>query len=99
MNVLLNMMHFVFQMLNFDRPLIDHINSEVSGDYRDFLVACLHGVRLEDAPSDVALAAQQAVQLMEAAQGWGTNEGVFVEILSKASVAQTDLIETSYEQQ
>ena len=35
----------------------------------------------------------------EAAQGWGTNEAKFVEILSKASVEQIDLIEASYEGQ
>ena len=83
----------------FDRELIDHVNSEISGDYRDFIIACLRGDRLETAAPDATLADQQAVALHEAAQGWGTNESVFVDILSKASVEQTDLIEQSYEAQ
>ena len=82
----------------FDRELIDHINSEVSGDYCAFLVACLNGRGETEAP-DATLAAEQAAKLHEAAQGWGTNESVFVEILSSASVEQTDLIEQSYEAQ
>jgi len=81
----------------FDRPLIDHINSEVGGDYRDFLIACLNGQRMETAAPDPALAAEQAAALHEAAKGWGTNESVFVDILSKASVEQMDLIEQSFE--
>jgi annexin A7/11 len=83
----------------FDRELIDHINSEISGDYRDFIIACLRGDRVETAAPDATLAAQQAAALRQAAQGWGTNESVFVDILSKASVEQTDLIEQSYEAQ
>ena len=83
----------------FDRPLIDHIHSEVSGDYRNFLILCLAGQRLETSAPDAALAEQQAQSLRQAAQGWGTNEDVFVQILGKSSVEQVDLIEKSYESQ
>lgn len=81
----------------YDRSLLDHVNSEVGGDYRDFLIACLNGQRMETAAPDPALAAEQAAALHEAAKGWGTNESVFVDILSKASVEQMDLIEQSFE--
>ena len=64
-----------------------------SGDYHDFIIACLRGDRLETAAPDATLAGEQAAALHEAAQGWGTNESVFVDILSKASVEQTNLIE------
>ena len=81
----------------FDRPLIDHIKSETSGDYGKFLLQLLQAERQETAAPDPALAATQAAQLHEAAKGWGCNESVFIEILGKASVEQTDLIEAAYE--
>ena len=40
----------------FDRSLVDHINSEVGGDYRDFLIQCLKCERQEGAAPDRALA-------------------------------------------
>ena len=82
----------------YDQPLIDRINSEVSGDYESFLQHILRCERQEGQPPDDALAAQQAEQLMEAAKGWGTNESVFIEVLGNASIEQTDLIEAAYEQ-
>ena len=44
----------------FDRELVDHINSECGGDYSDFLVACLGGVR-EESTTDEAAAAEQVL--------------------------------------
>ena len=81
----------------FDRSLVDHINSEVGGDYRDFLIQCLKCERQEGAAPDRALAEAQVHRLIEAAKGWGCNDGEFIDILGKASVAQTDLIEEIYE--
>jgi hypothetical protein len=83
----------------FERSLLDHVKSELSGDYEKFLVQCLRCERQEDAAPDPALAATQAAQLAEAAKGWGTNEKVFIDILGKGSVAQIDLIEAEYEKQ
>ena len=38
----------------FDRPLIDAVNSETSGNYRDFLVACLQCKRSQECDSSAA---------------------------------------------
>ena len=81
----------------YDRELIDHINSEVSGDYEAFLVQCLNCGDRDEAQADDALAAEQAAALLEASAGFGTTESVFVEILGKSSVAQIDLIEQAFE--
>ena len=83
----------------FDRSLLDHINDEVSGDYRDFLVQCLKCERQEGAAPDEGLADEQVARLVKAAKGWGCNEGEFTEILGKASVQQMDLIEAKFQEQ
>ena len=81
----------------FDRPLIDVVRSECSGDYEKFLIACLRAERDEGEEPDEGLAEEQAAALHKAAKGFGTDEDVFVEILSKASVEQADLIQAAYE--
>ena len=72
----------------YDRSLLDHVNSEVGGDYRDFLVQCLKCERQEGAAPDQALADQQVAQLIKAAKGFGCDEGPFIDILGKASIEQ-----------
>lgn len=81
----------------YDRSLLDHVCSEVSGDYRDFLVQCLKCERQEGAAPDQALAEEQVTRLIKAAKGWGCNEKEFIDILGKSSIAQTDLIEATYQ--
>ena len=81
----------------YDRSLLDHVCSEVSGAYRDFLVQCLKCERQEGAAPDQALAEEQVTRLIKAAKGWGCNESEFIDILGKSSIAQTDLIEATYE--
>jgi hypothetical protein len=83
----------------FDRPLIDHVKSEVSGKYEDFLVQCLKCERNEGGTPDPALAKKQVAALNKAAKGWGCDESAFIDILGKASEVQTDLIEAEYEKQ
>ena len=81
----------------YERALIDHINDEVDGDFRDFLVECLKCERDEEGGTDEDLAAEQAARLQEAAAGWGTDEAAFIEILGASSVEQMDLIEAAFE--
>jgi hypothetical protein len=81
----------------YDRSLLDHVSSEVGGDYRDFLVQCLKCERQEGAAPDQALAEEQVTRLIKAAKGWGCNESEFIDILGKSSIAQTDLIEATYQ--
>ena len=83
----------------YETPLIDKVASECSGDYEKFLVACLLADRVEGEEPDEGAAEEQAEALYEAGEGkrFGTDEDVFVEILSKASVEQADLIQAAYE--
>jgi Annexin len=56
-------------------PMIDRLNSELSGDLHALVLALIRGERDENTPVDTALAAQQAEQLYEAGQGKiGTDE-------------------------
>lgn len=82
----------------YDRSLLDHVCSEVGGDYCDFLVQCLKCERQEGAPADQELAEEQVSRLIKAAKGWGCNEKEFIDILGKSSVEQMDLIEETYQQ-
>jgi hypothetical protein len=59
-------------------PMIDRLNSELSGDLHALVLALIRGERDENTPVDTDLAAQQARQLYEAGQGKiGTDEGKF----------------------
>lgn len=64
-----------------------HFTLILRRDYGAFLVQCLGGQREEVLTPDDELAAQQAAQLQEAAQGWdtsdGISEGVFADIIGK----------------
>lgn len=81
----------------YDRSLLDHVCSEVGGDYEAFLVQCLKCERQEGAAPDEALAEEQVTRLIKAAKGFGCNESEFIDILGKSSIAQTDLIEQTYQ--
>ena len=81
----------------YDRPLIDMVGSETSGDYEKFMIACLQAERDEGDETDEDQAAEQAEALHKAGKGFGCDESVFIDILSKASVAQCDLIQAAFE--
>jgi hypothetical protein len=72
-------------------PLIDLINSELSGDVKKVCLYLVQG--RSEAAADEDLAQQQAEQLYEAGVGqWGTNEKKFIDIIGSASLAQCDAI-------
>jgi Annexin len=82
------------------RPLIDRLNSELSGYMKKLIIQLLKAERNENAPADNALAAQQARQLHDAGVGqWGTNESVFIDILTKSSRSHIEAIKAEYERQ
>jgi hypothetical protein len=82
------------------KPLIDRLNSELSGNFEKVIIELLKAERSESAPADTALAAKHAQQLHEAGVGqWGTNESVFIGILTKSSRAHIEAIKQQYEQQ
>ncbi|KAG5191952.1 hypothetical protein JKP88DRAFT_148696, partial [Tribonema minus] len=81
-----------------DAPLIDHLNSELSGTFKKIIVQLLHAQRDEEGPADVARASAQARALLDAGVGqWGTDEGVFVSTFTRASRAQIQAIKAEYE--
>jgi Annexin len=82
------------------KPLIDRLNSELSGSFEKVIIELLKAERNESAPADNALAAKHAQQLHEAGVGqWGTNESVFINILTKSSRAHIEAIKAEYEKQ
>jgi Annexin len=82
------------------RPLIDRLNSELSGSFEKVIIELLKAERNESAPADNVLAAKHAQQLHEAGVGqWGTNESVFIDILTKNSRAHIEAIKAEYEKQ
>jgi Annexin len=82
------------------RPLIDRLNSELSGSFEKVIIELLKAERNESAPADNVLAATHAQQLHEAGVGqWGTNESVFINILTKSSRAHIEAIKAEYEKQ
>ena len=70
----------------YDQSLIDAVNSETSGSYRDFLVACLQCKR-STSEGQVDLAAEQVNALHKA----GKDKSVFISVLSTSSIAQARL--------
>lgn len=80
------------------KPLIDRLNSELSGDMKHLIIELLKAERNEAAAVDTHLATQQAQQLYEAGVGqFGTNEDVFINILTKSSRAQIEAVKSEYE--
>eukprot|EP00299_Pterocystis_sp_00344_P019565 c9690_g1_i2.p1 GENE.c9690_g1_i2~~c9690_g1_i2.p1 ORF type:complete len:416 (-),score=133.75 c9690_g1_i2:106-1353(-) len=78
------------------RPLVDKVNSELSGELKKIALLLLDG--RPETPADESLAEQQAEELHEAGVGqWGTNEEKFISVLGTSSVAQCQAIRKAYE--
>ncbi|CAM9270110.1 unnamed protein product, partial [Chrysoparadoxa australica] len=80
-----------------DESLVDRINGEVDGTLQSILLTLVNGEKDTSEEADAEVAEQQADQLHEAADGIGTKEEVFVEILAKSSPAQIEAIKDIYE--
>ena len=81
----------------FDRDLIEHVESEVSGDYERFLVRILKGLKRSSKKINWNIAKNRAIHLWNAGEAqWGTDEDTFVAILSGSSDAQMIAIDQCY---
>lgn len=81
----------------FDRDLIEHVESEVSGDYERFLVRILKGLKRSSNRINWNIAKNRAVHVWNAGEAqWGTDEDVFVAVLSGSSDAQLIAIDQCY---
>ncbi|XP_062540271.1 annexin B10-like isoform X2 [Armigeres subalbatus] len=81
----------------YNRPLVEHVCSETSGDFRRLLTLLLTTVRDPPASIDRDLAEQQAKLLFQAGEGkLGTEESSFSKILTKSSFEQLELLFEEY---
>lgn len=83
-----------------DASLVDRLSSELSGDLKTLALTMLKGKRTTEKAgkeADGALAKEQAAQLKEAADGCGTDEATFFEVLCNASPVQSAAIAQAYE--
>lgn len=81
----------------YDRPLAEHLCSEVSGHFRRLMTLIITGVRDPAGSTDSEKAREQAEQLYEAGEGkLGTDEEVFNRIFAHASFAQLRLVFEEY---
>jgi annexin A7/11 len=81
----------------YDRPLAEHLCSEVSGHFRRLMTLIITGVRDPAGTTDPDQAREQAEQLYEAGEGkLGTDEEVFNRIFAHASFAQLRLVFDEY---
>jgi hypothetical protein len=81
----------------FDKDLIEHVKSEVSGDYENFLVRILKGLKRSSKRINWNVAKNRATHIWNAGEAtWGTDEEVFVNILSGSSDAQLMAIDQCY---
>lgn len=92
-------MHHIVKVYEemFNRPLVEHVCTETSGDFRRLLTLIITGTR--DAPGtvDPDLAVMQAKQLYDAGEGkMGTDESVFTKILAHASFDQLEYVFEEY---
>lgn len=81
----------------YDRPLAEHLCSEVGGHFRRLMTLIIVGARDAAGSVDHAKAAEQAQQLYEAGEGkLGTDEEVFNRIFAHSSFAQLRLVFEEY---
>lgn len=81
----------------YDRPLAEHLCSEVSGHFRRLMTMIIVGSRDPAGSADPGKAREQAEQLYEAGEGkLGTDEEVFNRIFAHASFAQLRLVFEEY---
>jgi annexin A7/11 len=75
------------------------VADDTSGDYKNLLLACLRAERPEGAPVNVEEAKKDAAILYKAGEGKvGTDEKVFIDILSHRSFPQLHAINYAYAQ-
>ncbi|XP_022810237.1 uncharacterized protein LOC111347232 [Stylophora pistillata] len=71
------------------KKLVEEIKSETSGDLQSTLIKLVEGERSTSEKVDEDLAYEDATKLLEAGEDkWGTNESVFVNILTTRSTTQ-----------
>jgi annexin A6 len=81
----------------FDKDLTQHVKSEVSGDFEGFLVRILKGMKRSSRKVNWSVAENRAVHLWNAGEAtFGTDEDVFVSILSGTSDAQIEAMDACY---
>lgn len=81
----------------FNRPLVEHVCSETSGDFRRLLTLLLTMTRDPPGSVDRDLAEQQAKLLYEAGEGkWGTEESTFSKTFTKSSLEHLELLFEEY---
>jgi len=81
----------------FNRPLVEHICKETSGDYCRLLTLIVTGVRKFPGQVNHSEAAEQAQMLFDAGEGtMGTQEDVFTKILAHESYEQIKIILEEY---
>lgn len=83
-----------------DSSLVDKMNDELKGDLKKIMLKLLLGSRSEDEDVDEDQAKEQAEALYDAGVGkrFGTDEDVFIDILSSASRTQVQAIKAAYEE-
>lgn len=83
---------FCFFSHQYSKPLIDRLNSELSGSFRNLVIALLMGERQEDVV-DEDLAVEQAQELHDAGIGkrLGTDKATFIRIITQASRPQIEV--------
>ena len=82
----------------YQRDLVKELIDETSGDFQKLLVLLAQGKRSENTVADFNLAAQDAQQLLNAGEGqWGTDESVFLRILTQRSPHELFAICQQYE--
>ncbi|KXJ75717.1 annexin B10-like [Aedes albopictus] len=81
----------------YNRPLVEHVCSETSGDFRRLLTLLLTTSRDPPSAVDQDLADQQAKLLFEAGEAsWGTEESTFSKILTKSSFEHLEVLFEAY---
>lgn len=92
-------MHHIVKVYEemFNRPLVEHVCTETSGDFRRLLTLIITGTRDPPGTVDPDLAVIQAKQLYDAGEGkMGTDESVFTKILAHASFDQLEYVFEEY---
>lgn len=92
-------MHHIVKVYEemFNRPLVEHVCTETSGDFRRLLTLIITGTRDPPGTVDPDLAVMQAKQLYDAGEGkMGTDESVFTKILAHASFDQLEYVFEEY---
>ncbi|CAM9228095.1 unnamed protein product, partial [Phaeothamnion confervicola] len=83
--------------MRYGRPLIDRLNSELSGDIKRIVMELIKAERSE-APANFGLADEQADELHAAGVGrGGTDETAFIRIMTQSSFPQIQAIKAAYE--